>query len=50
VAREHGEVCGKKLALHNLEGSGFPWYAVPEVNLRMARTPCVSEMEKADDT
>ena len=49
-AREQSEPGGKKLPLQNLQGSGFPWHAVPEVNLRKAFAPCASELEKADNT
>jgi len=50
LAREQREPGGKKLALHNLQGSGFPWHAVPEVNLLETFAPYASEMEKADNT
>jgi hypothetical protein len=50
VAREQSEPGGKKLALHTFQGSGFPWHAVPEVNLLETFAPCASEMEKADNT
>jgi hypothetical protein len=49
-AREQSEPGGKKLALQNPQGSSFPWRAVPEMNLRETFAPCVSEMEKADNT
>jgi hypothetical protein len=50
VAREQSEPGGKKLVLHNLQGSGFPWRAVPEVNLLETFEPCAYEIEKADNT
>jgi hypothetical protein len=48
--QEQSEPGGKKLALHTLQGSSFPWHAVPEVNLLETFAPCASEMEKADNT